>query len=85
MGYHTTAIADLSMAVTISPALSSIALFNRGICYQAIGDAEKVLYLTATHIHTHSGTSLLWTQLGLLKVSRLKRCPYFRGRLVWEC
>ncbi len=45
MGYDTSAIADLSMAIAISPALSSVALFNRGICYQATGDTEKVLLL----------------------------------------
>ncbi len=42
MAYEESAIADLSVAVGLCPALSSVALFNRAICYQSIEETDKV-------------------------------------------
>lgn len=42
MGYKELALADLSEAIKLSPTLSSVALFNRAICYQSVGEREKV-------------------------------------------
>lgn len=42
MGYHDAAIADLSMAISLSPTHSVLALYNRAICHHTIGNIDQV-------------------------------------------